>query len=97
MRWPGFGFLHARGRNHDLRLLNISKRVHNAVEFSIRRDTVVALAIVQLHTSSNLRSAIGLPEGSSTEDLDRLVGEFDTAVNVVLGEVFVEEIIHNIS
>jgi hypothetical protein len=56
----------------------------------------VALAIARLHFGGDLRSAIGLPEGSVAKDLDRLTDDFDATTNAILGEVFMEEIIHNI-
>jgi hypothetical protein len=57
---------------------------------------VVALTIVQLHFSGNLRSAIGLPKGSMVADQDLFTSNFDATMNVVLGVVFEEEIIHNL-
>lgn len=39
-------FVHAHGRNRDLRLLNISDRVCEAVEFEVHQGEVVALAIM---------------------------------------------------
>lgn len=77
-------FLHAQGRNRDLRILDIPDRV------------LVALAIVQLHIGSDLHSAISLLKGLSVKELNRLTSEFDAAANVVLGDVFVEQIIHNL-
>jgi hypothetical protein len=68
-------------------LLDIPVRVHEAIEFGIHRDEVVALAIAQLHFGGDLRDAIGLLEGSAVEDMDRLTDDFDVATNVVFGEV----------
>lgn len=73
-------------------LLDIPNHVREAVEFGVHHGVAMALAIMQLHFGGNLRNTIGLLEGSMTEDLDRLMDDFDVDVNVVLGEVFVEVI-----
>jgi hypothetical protein len=70
-------------------LLDIPVLVHETIEFGIYRDEVVALAIAQLHFGGDLRDDIGLLEGSTMEDMDRLTGDFDAATNVVFGEVSV--------
>lgn len=56
----------------------------------------MALAITQLNTGGDLHNAIDLSEGSSVEDLDRLMDNIDAAVNTVLGEVSMEERIHDL-
>jgi hypothetical protein len=88
-------FVHARGRNHGRRLLDISDHVHEAIELGVHQGTTIALAIAQLHLSGNLCDADGLP-GSTMEDLDLLTGDFGANVNAVLGVVSVEEIIHGL-
>ena len=57
---------------------------------------IVDIAIARLHFGGELCSAIGLPEGSVAKDLDHLTDDFDATTNAILGEVFVEKIIHNI-
>lgn len=89
-------FIHARGRNRDLCLLDIPNHVCEAMEFEVYQGVVVAHAIVQLHFGGNLRDTIGLTDGSMVVDLDLLIGDFNAAVNVVLGVVSVEEIIHDL-
>jgi hypothetical protein len=44
------GFLHARGRNRNLRLLDILDHVCESVESGTHHGIVVALAIAQLHS-----------------------------------------------
>jgi hypothetical protein len=66
------GFVHARERNQDLRLLDIADCVRKAVEFTVHWGAAVALAIAHLNFGGNLHDAIGLPYGSTTADLDLL-------------------------
>lgn len=87
------GFLHARGRNRDLRLLDILNRVHEVVELKIHCGVVVALDIAQLYFGGKLCNVVGLREGVTKEYLDLLIDDLDVAINVVLREAFVEEII----
>jgi hypothetical protein len=89
-------FIRARGGNHDLRLLDILNRVCEVVEFRVHRGAAVALFIAQLHFNGNLCYAIDLLDGSMMADLGLLTGDFDSAANVVLGVVSVEEIIHDL-
>lgn len=79
-----------------MRLLDIPNRVCEVVEFRVHRGAAVDLFIAQLHFNGNLRDVIDLPDGSMMADLDLLTGDFDTAANVVLGVVSVEEIIHDL-
>ena len=89
-------FVHARGRNHGLCLLDISDHVHKAIELRVHQGAVMALAIVQLHFSGNLCDVVGLPIGSIVADLDLLTGDLGATVNAVIGVVSVEEIISGI-
>jgi hypothetical protein len=54
------------------------------------------VAITQLNTGGDLHNAIDLSEGLSVEDLDRLMDNIYAVVNIVLGEVSMEEIIHDL-
>jgi hypothetical protein len=56
----------------------------------------VVLAIAHLHFGGELCNVIGLLEGVIPKNLERLMDDFDTAMNVVLGEVSMEEIIHGL-
>lgn len=89
-------FFCAHGRNCYLRLLDIMNHVYEVMEFGVHQGTIVALAIAQLHFGGNLRGAIILLDGSTTSDLDLLTCGFYATANVVLGVVFVEEIIHDL-
>jgi hypothetical protein len=91
------GFLHAWGRNSDLRLLYIADHVREAMEFGVHRDAVVALATAQLHFGDNLNSAVGLPDGSTVKNHGHLMDDFDVVANAILGEVSEEEIIGGLS
>jgi hypothetical protein len=91
----GIGFHHAQGRSRHLCLLDIQDRVHEVIEFGIHPSTLVALSIMQLH-GGELHDAIGYLEGTMAKNLDHLTNDFDVATNVVLGEVFVEEIIYGL-
>jgi hypothetical protein len=77
-------------------LLDILNHVCEVVEFRVHRGAAVALFIAQLHFNGNLRDAIDLLDGSMMVDLDLLTGDFNSVVNVVLGVVSVEEIIHDL-
>jgi hypothetical protein len=56
--------------------------------------------VVSIRTHSdgrrNLHDNIGLPDVSTTVDLDLLRGDFDATANVVLRVVSLEEIIHDL-
>lgn len=54
----------------------------------------VALASVLLQFGGNLRSAIVLLDGLTAMDLGVLTNNFGVAVNIVSGEMFMEEIIY---
>jgi hypothetical protein len=69
------GFLHARGRNRDLRLLDILNRVHEVVELNIHCGVVVALDIAQLYFGGKLHNVVGLREGVTKEYLDLLIDD----------------------
>lgn len=66
------------------------------MEFGVHYGVVVALAITQLHFDGGLRNVVGLLESMMWEDIDRLADDFDAAMNAVLGEVSMEEIIHGL-
>lgn len=66
------------------------------MEYGVHRGVVVTLAIAQLQFGGDLRSAIGLLEGSTVENLESLIDDFDDDTNTLLGEVSVNEIIHNL-
>jgi hypothetical protein len=66
------------------------------MELGVHWGVVMALAIVQLHFGGNLCDAIGLRAGSAVADLDLLIGDFDVVVDVELGVVSTEEIIHDL-
>jgi hypothetical protein len=68
------GFLCTRGRDNDLRLLNIPNGVREAVEFGIHRGTIMVLVIVQLHTGSDLHNTIYQPTGGFIGGRPRLFG-----------------------
>lgn len=78
-------FVRVRGRNCDMRLLDVPNRVREAVEFGVHWGAIVALAITQLYFGGNLHDIIGLPARSTPTTLDLLSGDFDAATNVVLG------------
>lgn len=66
------------------------------MEFGVHSGAMVALAITQLHFGGGLRNVVGLSESMMSEDIDCLADDFDATMNVVLGEVSVEEIIHGL-
>lgn len=94
---PTTRFLQAQGRNHNLSLLDVLDHVYEGVEFGVHHGVTVALAIAQLHFGGELYNVIGLLEGAIAKNREHLMDDFDTAMNVVLGEVSMEEIIHGLS
>lgn len=77
-----------------MRLLDIPDHVHEVVEFGICYGVEVDLVIAQLHFGGELCNGVGFLEGTMVEDLEHLTDDFDVTANVMLGEVFVEDIIH---
>jgi hypothetical protein len=66
-------------------LLDVLNCVREAMEIGVHRGAIVALAITQLYFGGNLHDTIGLPTGSTPMTLDLMSGDFDDAMNVVLG------------
>ena len=79
-----------------MRLLDITERIREAVEFGIHHGTVMAFTIVQLCCGDRLLEVAGLPAKTTSVDVELLTSGFDAMANSVLRVVLVEEIIYDL-
>jgi hypothetical protein len=83
----------ARGERLEERLLDISERIRDVVEYGIHRGVAVALAAAQVWWGHELYFLVGFLKGEGVADHERLIEDFDEAADTVAAEVPAGEVI----
>lgn len=90
-------FVHAEGVDHVDRLLGVPFRVRRAVELGVHRGVAAALTIAQIHSGRELRHLARLHAGQTLAEHGSLLRDFGGAVDAVVAEVSVEEILDEVA
>jgi hypothetical protein len=87
------GDVRAHGEHLEECPLDIPKCLRDAVEYGVHRGAAVALAAAHVRSGHELRFLVGFPEGEGATDHERLIEDFDKAMDAVTAEVPAKEVI----
>jgi hypothetical protein len=87
------GHMLTQGERLEECLLDIPEHVRDAVEYGVHRGAAVALAVDQVWSSHELHFLADFSDGEEVVDHERLIEDFDEAMDAIVTEVPVEEVI----
>jgi hypothetical protein len=77
------GYMRAQGERLEEHLLDVPKHISDAVEYGVRRGATIALTAAHVWSSYELHFLISFLEGKEATDHERLIEDFDKAMDTI--------------